>query len=358
MPARRIGVVFLARNADGAKALQRFGNSYRRFEAGIEHELVIIYKGFEGQNHLQQARSLFEDIRHVPIELPDLGFDIGAYLEASRRADYEYLVFLNTHSEILAPGWLAHLFAFASKDKVGIAGAMGSYESIRDTVLLLRKAIWRSIGVGSQYDRRLAYYFDFVLKQHHPTWFGPSGEVIPPSADVRRLSHKSIMLAAKAFRYLWYAKGGTALIWPGAAPFHFMQFPSFPNPHIRSNCFMVRRTHILQLALPAMITKIDTSLFESGPQSLTSRIRKVGLRTIVVGRNGEGYDINDWSRSETFRLGDQTNLLIADNHTRAFAAMSHGARVTHERTTWGDFLKAPPDDYPDLGVAFTRAHLR
>ena len=347
-----IGVVFLARNADGPNALQRFANSYRQFNAGIEHELLVVYKGFKSKNELRQAQLLFADIPHKPVELPDVGFDIGAYLETSRRSSHEYLLFLNTHSEIVAPGWLTRLFQFASRDKVGATGAMGSYESIRDTVALLRKAIWRSIGVGRQYDRQLAYYFDFVLKQYHPTWYNPSGDVVPPSESVRGPSRKLVILGARALRYPWFTRKGTALIWPGAVAFNYRQFPSFPNPHIRSNGFMVRRDRFLQLGIPPNPTKIDTSLFESGPESMTSRLRKAGLATLVVGRNGEAYDVGDWWQSGTFRLGRQDNLLIADNHTRAFSDMSNGARVTHERTTWGDFLQAPPDDYPDLGVAF------
>jgi len=66
--------------------------------------------------------------------------------------------------------------------------------------------------------------------------------------------------------------------------------------------------------------------------------------------------VPNWSKSRTFRLGDQADLLLTDNQSRAFAAMSAGGRATYARITWGDYLAAPPD-FPDLGFAFRRMPL-
>jgi hypothetical protein len=348
-----IGTVYLARFADGIAAFQRFADSYRRHPGGIEHELIVVYKGFDQHSRLQKARAVFHGFPHLAIELEDRGFDTGSYLETSRRVPHDYLCYLNTHTEIVATGWLAALADHASREEVGVAAAMGSYESLRDTALLLRKVIWRCVGVGSSYDERLAYYFDFVLRPHHPKWFTPAG-VIPPSARRRGFLRKAAIACARALRYRWFIRSGTALIWPGAPPFDIQQFPVFPNPHIRSNGFMMRRERLLTLGLADTRTKMDASLFESGTQSLTAQIRRHGLVTTVVGRDGSGYDVRDWWRSGTFRLGDQKNLLIADNHTRAFEMMSEGARAAHARMTWGDYLGPAPEDFPDLGYGFRR----
>jgi len=350
-----IGTVYLARQADGLAALDRFASSYRLHPAGIAHDLIVVYKGFARPISLQTARAVFQDIPHIGIELADVGFDIGSYLETSRRVSHDYLLFLNTHSEIVAHGWLASLAGQALRKGVGIVGAMGSYESIQDTAELLKTVIWSCIGLGRSYDEKIAFYFDFVLRQHHPGWYAPSGLVVPPTARKRGLLANLAITIARVMRYPWFVSNGTALIWPGAQPFDIKQFPRFPNPHIRSNGFMLRRDLLLSLRVSPTATKIDANLFESGALSLTQKLRRTGLSAIVVGKDGRGYDVPDWWRSGTFRLGDQGNLLIADNHTRAFAVMSDGARVAHARMTWGDYLGPAPQDFPDFGFGFEKA---
>jgi hypothetical protein len=315
--------------------------------------LVIVFKGFDQQSDLQETRNLLEGIDYQGLEMEDVGYDIGAYFEAARRVSNRHLVFLNTHSEVSSEGWLSALARHGLEEQVGVAGAMGSYESLRDTVQILKKVIGKNTGLGASYDRSAAYYFDFVLRARHPRWYSPTGGVIPPQR--RRFPHLSTLAGAVAGAIArpWLELRGTASIWPGAPRFDAQQFPRFPNAHIRSNAFMIQRERWLELAfLPRR--KVDASLFESGPQSLTARLRSSGLAAVVVGADGQRYDVVDWPRSRTFRLGDQANLLIHDNHTRAFEAMSPGARVAHAWMTWGDYLDMLPADFPDLGFALPK----
>jgi hypothetical protein len=341
------GVVYLARKADGIGALHRFVASYLAHSSGLSHDLMVIFKGFKQQGGLQEAKDALRGIEYRGLELADVGFDIGAYLECARRVSNRYLVFLNTHSEIAAPGWLAALARYGLAERVGIAGAMGSYESLHDTVLVLKDVIWKCIGAGNNYDRNLAHYFDFVLRRYHRRWYSSTGDVITRRYKRPGYFKKIAVFTARLLYYPWFAVKGTRLIWPGAPRFDVGQFPRFPNPHIRSNGFMVRRDRWLQLNFSPS-KKVDTSLFESGPQSFTTRMRDNGMSTIVVGQDGNGYDVPDWPHSRTFRLGDQSNLLIHDNHTRAFEAMSPGARVTHAWMSWGDYLGPLPADFPEF----------
>lgn len=357
MSTNKVGVVYLARHADGIDAFQRFARSYALLPAGMPHDLIVIYKGFEREEDSETARVAFDGLPHIAVCIPDVGFDIGAYIEASRRVAHDYLAFLNTHTEIAAPNWLSHLYRHASREEVGVAGAMGSYESIRSTALLLRNAIWNSIGVGKRYDRWLAHYFDFVLHQYHPGWYGPSGAVIEPFAGPPGPVARLLRSVARMRRRAWFDAGGTALIWRGSTPFDYMQFPAFPNPHLRSNGFMMQRERFLEFNLPPTPGKFDTSLFESGPDSMTARLRARNLGVVVVGADGAAYGVAKWWRSNTFRNGDQRNLLVADNHTRAFSAMSPGGRATHAWITWGGFGGPEPEHFPALGVSFAKANL-
>jgi hypothetical protein len=319
----------------------------------LSHDLVVVFKGFDQQKDLQEARNIFEGIDYRGLEVPDVGFDIGAYFEAAQRVANRHLVFLNTHSEISSQDWLSALSRHGFEEGVGVAGTMGSYESLRDTVLILQEVIRRNIGVGGHHDRNVAYYFDFVLRARHRRWYSPAGDVIAPRPRRFAQLSKPASLAARLVGRPWLALRGTASIWPGAPRFDAQQFPRFPNAHVRSNAFMIRRDRWLQLAFRPR-RKVDTSLFESGPQSLTVRLRSSGLAALVVGADGRGYDVGDWPRSRTFRLGDQANLLVHDNHTRAFEAMSPGARVTHAWMTWGDYLDTVPADFPDLGFSLAQ----
>jgi hypothetical protein len=311
------------------------------------HDLVIIYKGYRQQANLHEARAAFGRIEHKGLELPDTGFDIGAYFECAKQLSNRHMVFLNTHSEIGGEGWLAALYRHGQEDGVGIAGAMASYESLNDTVEILQDVLLKCAEAGNDYDPGLAYYFDFLLRRHHPSWYAPNGEVLYRRAKTRGRIRKLAARGARHIYQAWLVLRGTSLIWPGAPRFDVGQFPRFPNPHIRSNAFMVRRDRWLKLVFKPS-RKVDTSLFESGPKSLTARLRSGGLATLVVGRDGRGYDIQEWPISRTFRLGDQANLIVHDNHTRAFEGMSYGARMAHAWMTWGNALGQMPPDFPKL----------
>jgi hypothetical protein len=39
----------------------------------------------------------------------------------------------------------------------------------------------------------------------------------------------------------------------------------------------------------------------------------VGFQVLVAGNDGKCYKLEDWLRSRTFWLGEQENLLVADN---------------------------------------------
>ena len=44
----------------------------------------------------------------------------------------------------------------------------------------------------------------------------------------------------------------------------------------------------------------------------------MNLQVLLVGREGRPYEKEEWSRSKTFRLDNQQNLLVADNQTRQY----------------------------------------
>lgn len=141
----------------------------------------------------------------------------------------------------------------------------------------------------------------------------------------------------------WLAKLYDAASLPGVGlvgamgSFETMDFPGwppFPNPHIRSNGFMIRRELLLSFGFKPPTTKEECYAFESGPESLTRMVQASGLSALVVGKNGIAYDIPMWPFSETFRLGSQGNLLIHDNKTREFATASGEDKHRMKMAAW------------------------
>ena len=129
-----IGVAYLARGADvdAMSSFRRFLASYRRHGAGEKHRLYVIFKGFAEEAALRDALALFSGVEHTPVFVDDEHFDIGAYMEWAERAEERILCPVNTASEILAADWLAKLAANLAFPDVGLVGATGSYESLRE----------------------------------------------------------------------------------------------------------------------------------------------------------------------------------------------------------------------------------
>lgn len=346
-----VAVVYLARSADGGDAFRRFAESYREHAAGLAHDLVVIYKGFDTGAALDMARTLFLGLPHLSIELDDSGFDIGSYWQAAQRLSHRHVVFLNTHSTIACKNWLQYLYRYGSQESCGIAGAMGSYESLQETIPYLEAVIVASLTARGRQARQLAEYFDFLLPRFRPDWYAGASKQQGLLNRMRAFVRSTVPRRQPNLRTAFGGLKGSALIWPGAPELDVREFPSFPNPHVRSNGFLVLRERFVALNGMDFRSKADANLFESGRDSLTAQFLRSGLSAIVVGANGRAYPVEDWPKSSTFRLGDQGNLLIADNHTRAFLQMSEPARMAHALMTWGDD-GATVSGIPRLGFRF------
>jgi hypothetical protein len=109
-------------------------------------------------------------------------------------------------------------------------------------------------------------------------------------------------------------------------------YPRFPNPHVRTSSFMLARETALDLGLEDVHDKHSAYLLESGLRGITRRLEEQGRRAVVVGREGERYDVAQWPLSGTYRSRGQQNLLISDNRTRDWDRASRRLRrrLTHD----------------------------
>jgi hypothetical protein len=180
---------------------------------------------------------------------------------------------LNTHSVVHADDWVAILFDSARKPGVGAAGATGSWES----------------------------------------HFSTQSRLSRPEKAVQKL---------KRFADLcWYR-------------YHF---PKFPNAHLRTNAFMIRRSDLLAFAAQNRLprTKKKALVIESGRSGLTAFLRRKNMRVVVCGADGAAFSLNDWPASQTYYRGSQENLLVDDNQTRRYRQADNRHRGGMQLAVWG-----------------------
>ena len=116
-------------------------------------------------------------------------------------------------------------------------------------------------------------------------------------------------------------------------------FPLFPNHHLRTNAFMGSRQTLRRVRLGLMRIKFSAYKFESGKDSLTNQVLKMGLKVLVVGKDGEGYEPERWHLSNTFWQAREENLLVADNQTEFYLDADAETRAKHARYAWGEFAR-------------------
>jgi hypothetical protein len=325
-----LALVYLARKAEGLEPIRRFAESYRRNPAGVPHELVVVFKGHKTAEDLAGAIASLGDLPHRAIRLKDKGYDIGAYFAAARQIETDRVCFLNTFSEILTPGWLAALDRHARRAGVGIVGATGSYESLYSSMVLISKVVWLCETRGSGADDRLVRYFRSLLAKAAPRRL----DLAPGLTFLRKVVRRFF-----TFRLLVNA------------PRIYGKFPRFPNPHIRSNGFLLKRDLFLRFGGIGR-GKRDAYAFESGRDNMTARILRSGLAALIVGADGNAYDVPQWPQSGIFRSGSQANLLIADNQTNAFMTLSAEERDAYACMTWGDRACPSLAEFPGLDFPF------
>jgi hypothetical protein len=268
-------LVYLARARTGIAPFQRFLDSLRRFPPGMPHDFVIVFKGFSDSSEIARWQTLAEGLAPQQLLMSDFGFDLRAYGLAARKHHNPWFCFLNSYSEPLAENWLAKMFAIARGNGVGLVGATGSLESMYSNALLERDAAPLPLSIVS------------ALRYKLRTW-----------------------LCSRLFL-------------------------PFPNPHIRTNAFILSREVMLRIWPRLILFKRSAYLFENGRNCMTRRVEHLQLKALIVGKDGLGYEQNSWHKSRTFRQGTQENILVADNQTRLYDSADPATRARLSKLAWG-----------------------
>lgn len=155
MTVPKILLVHLVRKSNGPIPFRAFLDSYKGHLAGVPHDVLIVYKGFE-VSETSEYDDLLRELPHLTSHVPDVGFDISPYFQSVRNFEHPYFVFLNSFSTILCNGWLEKMYALAADPNVGAVGATGSWESMHSAPYL---GLVRDVFVRTRY---------FSLRRHFP----------------------------------------------------------------------------------------------------------------------------------------------------------------------------------------------
>lgn len=249
-----ISVVYLAHFYEeagyGIDTVKVFLDSYKKYSAGIEHSLIIAAKNWTNKDLYEQLCSLAKENNAEVINLPNDGFDFGAYFRVSKMLSSEYILLAATSTTILCKDWLLkHYNAFKNDNLVQLAAPMGSW-----------------------------------------------GYAIPTK--------------------------------------------SFPNYHIRTCAFMIKRHMFLEYAATQKIptTKEDTYKIEHGENSLTNFFLNKGFKVAVVNSDGEIFMPEHYIFSRTFSTPDADKSIFSDKHSKIYFSLDEHKKRHLEKANWGQYL--------------------
>ncbi len=304
-PQKELCVAHLVRAHNGIAPLKRFLDSYQTHPGGMEHDLLIVFKGFESPSEKDEYLKVLAPFQHYSLDVPDAGFDISAYFVVVQRyaAEYNYFCFLNSFSEILDSGWLSKLHHHISRPGVGLVGATGSWESHRLESFILRDIF----DVAQQH---------YGVYKNKPFW------------------RRAILGGTAARDFYRSVDEG---LWDNLGDYllSLIYFQPFPNYHLRTNAFMISSRVMSSLKCPVIKDKMDAYRFEGGRSGLTRQIMRKRMKVLVVGRDGGSYEKENWNTSSTFRRSEQKNLLVADNQTRDYQNGTSERREYLSGIAWG-----------------------
>lgn len=276
--------------------------SYERFGAGVEHDLILLFKGFptgaDAAPYLERAGAFAPQCLHVT----DAGFDITAYLTAANSLPHRRLCFLNSFSEVGVGGWLEVLHRALDGGRHGAAGATGSWGS------------------------HLSYH---LFQLGLPGRYSESFESRRSTRDaLRELSGATDR--GDVLYWLWTAKMSVHYLRTGTL---------FPTTHLRTNGFLIEAALFRSLRSGRVKSKEAAYRLESGRRSMTAQLCALGRPPVVVNRHGAVFQRPDWHASDVFWQEQQKDLLIADNQTRSYTFGTSHQRDVLSRFAWGSHAR-------------------
>lgn len=280
-----LSLIYLFYTPYGFSKLKTFIKSYVQHSTSINHKLIIVFKGCLESDEIVQASKKYLGDKNINVIFcfsPSFGFDINTYQWVAQQVIEDYLIFFNTNSVLLHPNWCDFYTKHITKN-TGAISATASFNSHINTILQQN---------SFKYNIKLSFKENLA-------------------------SYKMLLKAI--------------LIWP-------FLYKKFPNPHIRTNAFLINRKVFLTLNIKNPLkSKREAYLAESGRNSITQQLLKKNLTVGVVNNNGDFFDLQEANKANTFWNNQQENLLVADNQTELYKNANETQKKQLSLLAWGNF---------------------
>src|SRR5687768_3513750 len=138
----KVSVVYLIWIPYGVELFRNFAISYKNYNAGFEHRLILL---FNGVNNLDDINPFHAVAKKLGLSYDSFfkqsGLDLEAYFWLAEQFNSSYFLFLNSFSVLLDNNWLLKLIKHMDDPKVGVIAPSGSHQSYYSTVF--RNNSWK-----------------------------------------------------------------------------------------------------------------------------------------------------------------------------------------------------------------------
>ena len=317
---RKFAIISYAiREADGIDCLIEFLESLKVYKVSPRSKVIVAIKEASAEFYSEAQKiilSVKADIGNIQlIQVPQGGFDIGSHVYIARTNSCDVIIFMTATSRANVKGWDQILLKPFNQKSVGVVGSMQSSESLRTGYLDMIRT-------------RLKIWFRIELSQDDR--FVACARGILPHRDGPVL--RNSWLTQRIVSACTYA---LINIYKNVEPLNFvLDFPPFPNPHLRTTGFAIRRELLLSVVDQIPSKKPDAFNYESGHANLVERSRQLGWTAVVVSKSGKVHGVGDKSARRTFRWrgGDS---VVTDRESRRFKLASKEVQGALQEITHG-----------------------
>jgi hypothetical protein len=287
------GIVYLCRGIDiDHQDIIDFSVSLEKnllaLEPNYRYKIYIIFKGWEEKKHIN-PKYFFSNIKKKIsfFDFSDDGFDLGTYFKVLKYVDEEYIYFFNSTSRIIDDNFFKFSINAMLDKKLGLLGWAGSFGTLRPSIKKIFFKLKINININKNFMNAI----------------------------------KNLLIDIIAFPYHLYL---------------YKNFPKFPNPHVRSNAFLIKKDLYEEFSKISKYseTKIESCELESGKNGLTKFVQKKGYDVKVINSKNKIFDIRECDKSETWRTGDKQHVLVADNGTLSYEKMPISRKLFKEYSAW------------------------
>ena len=134
-------------------------------------------------------------------------------------------------------------------------------------------------------------------------------------------------------------------------PLRRRRWPAFPNPHLRTNAFMISSEVMRDLRWPDVTSKREAWELESGWRGMTRQLWYRGLQTLVVGRDHRAYSRSTGPRARrsaaaTRRISSSPTTALASGKPPIRPSATASAASRGETIPWRRPRPLRPVDEP------------